>query len=91
HHAAWQTGQVLHRDLSENNLMVNRMEDGTSKGVLNDWDMATRIDSNTQDPGSSPQSRTGTLPFMACELLLNKPPPHFYRHDLESFVYILLW
>ncbi|TFK21745.1 hypothetical protein FA15DRAFT_549922, partial [Coprinopsis marcescibilis] len=91
HHVAWVTGKVLHRDLSENNLMVNRMKDGTAKGILNDWDMATRADTKNQVPRSSAQHRTGTLPFMACDLLAIEPPRHYYRHDLESFMYVLIW
>lgn len=41
----------------------------------------------------SPSSnhRTGTLPFMAKDLLVRDPPPHMYRHDLESFFYVLVW
>lgn len=36
--------------------------------------------------------RTGTVPFMALDLLVYKTPPqHLYRHDLESFFYILVW
>ncbi|EUC60699.1 hypothetical protein RSOL_361000, partial [Rhizoctonia solani AG-3 Rhs1AP] len=40
-------------------------------------------------PSSNP--RTGTLPFMAIDLLVEAPPPHLYRHDLESFFYVLVW
>ncbi|THH16404.1 hypothetical protein EUX98_g9302, partial [Antrodiella citrinella] len=36
--------------------------------------------------------RTGTGPFMAYELLSYHPPPaHLYRHDLESFFWVLAW
>ena len=34
----------------------------------------------------------GTAPFMALDLLLyNQPPTHLYRHDLESFYWVLVW
>lgn len=38
------------------------------------------------------QYRTGTGPFMACEML-NKGeiPLHIYRYDLESFFWLLAW
>ncbi|EPT00216.1 hypothetical protein FOMPIDRAFT_1050040 [Fomitopsis schrenkii] len=37
----------------------------------------------------TPRYRTGTGPFMAVDLLLERIPPiHKYRHDLESFFYV---
>ncbi|TEB28356.1 hypothetical protein FA13DRAFT_1794093 [Coprinellus micaceus] len=99
-HLAYRTGEVLHRDLSENNLMVLSMPDGTVKGVLNDWDMAMFI--RGADQHTPCRYATGTPPFMAMDLLqaaaLNLPEtedslssPHWFRHDLESLVYILIW
>ena len=39
-----------------------------------------------------PRDRTGTGPFMALDLLLYRQPPvHLYRHDLESFFWVLVW
>ncbi len=37
--------------------------------------------------------RTGTMPFMAVDLheSPSNPPPHLYRHDLESFFYVFLF
>ncbi|THH27423.1 hypothetical protein EUX98_g6754, partial [Antrodiella citrinella] len=36
--------------------------------------------------------RTGTGPFMACDLLrLGPTPRHLYRHDLESFFWVFVW
>ncbi|THH17571.1 hypothetical protein EUX98_g9103 [Antrodiella citrinella] len=36
--------------------------------------------------------RTGTGPFRSFELLCLSPPPaHLYRHDLESFFWVLAW
>ena len=40
HYQAYTVGKVLHRDLSENNLMFKR-KDGEVKGIVNDWDMAS--------------------------------------------------
>ncbi|KAH8077901.1 hypothetical protein BXZ70DRAFT_902050 [Cristinia sonorae] len=38
------------------------------------------------------RSRTGTGPFIALELLLcRNVPQHRYRHDLESFFWVLAW
>ncbi|KAI0929654.1 hypothetical protein AcW1_010341 [Taiwanofungus camphoratus] len=39
-----------------------------------------------------PRYRTGTGPFMALDLLAKgNPPLHRYRHDLESFFFVLVW
>lgn len=39
-----------------------------------------------------PRYRTGTGPFMACEMLgKGEVPPHIYRFDLESFFWLLAW
>ena len=60
-------------------------------GVLNDFDLAT-VDGESSPSGSE---RTGTVPFMALDLINPKNPPgsvrHEYRHDCESFVWTLLW
>ncbi|POG61764.1 hypothetical protein GLOIN_2v1426031, partial [Rhizophagus irregularis DAOM 181602=DAOM 197198] len=34
--------------------------------------------------------RTGTLPFMAIEILKHNAE-HTFQHDLESFFYVLCW
>ena len=60
-------------------------------GILNDWDMASQLTEKGEVPNSAALHRTGTLPFMARDLLRSPPPPHYYRHDLESFFYILIW
>jgi serine/threonine protein kinase len=91
HYHAYTTGKVLHRDLSENNLMFDQLDGETIKGILNDWDMASLLDDVGEVPISTARHRTGTIPFMAIDLLQAKPPIHLYRHDLESFFYILVW
>ncbi|KAF9502142.1 hypothetical protein BDN71DRAFT_1425877 [Pleurotus eryngii] len=85
HHIAARYGKVLHRDISENNLLWTN--DKRVVGVLNDWDLATPVDA----VGSSANHRTGTGPFMAYGLLGAEPPVHLHRHDLESLVYVLIW
>ncbi|KAJ3488274.1 hypothetical protein NLJ89_g11634 [Agrocybe chaxingu] len=66
------------------------------RGILNDFDLASELDTEGRVPASSANHRTGTLPFMAKDLLEDwptsvAPPTHHYRHDLESFFYILIW
>ena len=90
HYQAYTVGKVLHRDLSENNLMFQR-KDGKAKGIVNDWDMASILNDAGEVPTSAAKHRTGTIPFMARDLLVENPPPHLYRHDLESFFFVLVW
>jgi hypothetical protein len=70
--------------------MHDRKND-TAIGILNDWDMASLLDLLGDATLSTARHRTGTVPFMAMELLHKNPPAHLYRHDLESFFYILIW
>lgn len=91
HYHAYKTGKVLHRDLSENNLMLRRLKNGKIVGVLNDWDMSSRVDDTGSILPTITNHLIGTLPFMARQLLLTHAPKHMYRHDLESFFYILVW
>lgn len=49
-------------------------------------------DINQEGLAFEPRYRTGTGPFMAMDLLRpGLPPPHLYRHDLESLLYLLVY
>ncbi|TEB26048.1 hypothetical protein FA13DRAFT_1737700 [Coprinellus micaceus] len=89
-HLAYKLGGVLHRDVSEGNLMAKPLPDGTVAGVLNDWDMSQFVGDDGDDELSDPGRCTGTPPFMAIELLRG-PMRHYLRHDLESLFYLLIW
>ncbi|PPQ91416.1 hypothetical protein CVT25_014304 [Psilocybe cyanescens] len=118
HYHAYNTGRVLHRDVSENNLMIYQpgvtdqdpaqptteatkstdasKEPPLARGILNDFDMAAILNSDGKADQSGPSPHhhiTGTRPFMARDLLDPGFPkgPHFYRYELESFFYVLLW
>ncbi|KAJ7592398.1 hypothetical protein C8J56DRAFT_1161611 [Mycena floridula] len=89
HFLLWQRG-MQHGDISVNNIRYNPV---TQKGVLNDFDLALFI---PDQPSPLPRRRaTGTIPFMALELLdesgWSGEKRHLYRHDLESFAWVLLW
>jgi hypothetical protein len=88
HYQLWQNG-VCHRDLSPPNLMFREVH-GQNFGVLNDWDLSV-INEESPDVGE----HIATIPFLAADLLddsiwLRKVQVR-YRHDLESFVWILFW
>ncbi|TFY56161.1 hypothetical protein EVG20_g9035 [Dentipellis fragilis] len=91
HHVVKFKAGVLHRDLSTGNLMFNRDKRDQAYGILNDWDLCEEVDTDPKNHTATSRHRTGTLPFMAMELLSDKPPIHRYRHDLESFFWILIW
>ncbi|KAG2065053.1 hypothetical protein BDR04DRAFT_1109108 [Suillus decipiens] len=66
-------------------------KDGKRMGVLNDYDLSSLID----DRGPRGNERTGTVPFMALDLLTAEAQrgevKHLYRHDLESFMWVFIW
>ncbi|KAF9236381.1 hypothetical protein BU15DRAFT_31016, partial [Melanogaster broomeanus] len=92
HYALWNAG-IHHRDVSPANLMYYRRDDTnrTVVGVLNDYDLASLAN------GKSPlgNERTGTIPFMAIDLLepdgQDGKVKHLYRHDMESFIWVFVW
>ena len=61
------------------------------RGILNDFDLAHL----SEKPRPSNTKRTGTMPFMALDLLTEDAwdgkIPRLYRHDCESFAWVLLW
>ena len=71
--------------------MYYKTKDGTLMGVLNDYDLAS-LSTTTGPQGNE---RTGTVPFMALDLLTPEGQrgeiKHLYRHDLELFVWVLVW
>lgn len=86
HQSLYTDGKILHRDISENNIIITNPSyaDGF-KGMLIDLDLA-------KEQGKGPsgaRQRTGTMEFMAIEVLLGIS--HTYRHDLEAFFYVLIW
>ncbi|PQE34074.1 serine threonine- kinase sgk2 protein [Rutstroemia sp. NJR-2017a WRK4] len=86
HRSLLEDGKILHRDISENNIIITELPaEGDPKGRLIDLDLAKELDSIP----SGARHRTGTMQFMAIEVLEGNG--HTYRHDLESFFYVFLW
>ncbi|KAG1775864.1 hypothetical protein EV702DRAFT_1198772 [Suillus placidus] len=89
HITLWKEG-VYHRDVSPGNLMWYR-RNGKLIGVLIDYDLS----SLANIVGPQGNERTGTVPFMALDLLTAQAQrgevKHLYRHDLESFMWVFAW
>ncbi|KHN95316.1 serine/threonine-protein kinase Sgk2 [Metarhizium album ARSEF 1941] len=86
HQSLYTVGNILHRDISSNNIIITnpKTADGF-RGMLIDLDLA-----KVRDGGpSGARHQTGTMQFMAIQVL--RGVDHTYRHDLESFFYVLLW
>ncbi|KAL7268345.1 hypothetical protein RUND412_009035 [Rhizina undulata] len=90
HQSLYLTGNILHRDISINNVMIATLElewrDGF-KGNLVDLDMTVSTD--LAGDRKVAHHRTGTLEFMSLNVL--KGGKHTFRDDLESFFYVLLY
>ncbi|KAF6765432.1 hypothetical protein DFP72DRAFT_867826, partial [Ephemerocybe angulata] len=86
HAMFWSIG-IEQRDISAGNLMFNP-NDG--KPQLCDFDLA-----HTDLIRPAGYSNTGTRAFMALELLswlaMKGHVPRLYRHEIESFVAVLIW
>ncbi|KAH8929709.1 hypothetical protein BT69DRAFT_1199594, partial [Atractiella rhizophila] len=87
HEAAWESTNILHPDISSGNILIYdppSTPDGElveSRGLLIDWEMA-KVEH---------QMMQGTHPFIAPEPLSPDHIQHKPRHDLELFLYVLLW
>ncbi|THH04002.1 hypothetical protein EW145_g5837 [Phellinidium pouzarii] len=88
--------KVLHRDISINNvvLALSNPKDPKSRrrGSIIDFDLALDLNSMSGDVAKG--RRTGTLPFMALQMMVSENynnVPHAYYHDLESVLYVLCW
>ena len=86
HRSLLNEGRILHRDISENNVIITDAEgEGDPRGMLIDLDLAK----NLEDKPCGARYRTGAMQFIAIGVLEGKP--HTYRHDLESIFYVFLW
>ncbi|KAL2175530.1 uncharacterized protein P884DRAFT_286564 [Thermothelomyces heterothallicus CBS 202.75] len=82
HKSLRQKAGLLHRDISLNNLMIDK----DNRGFLIDLDLA--IDERRVGT-SGAKGKTGTWAFMAVGALRGEQ--HSFMHDLESFFWVLFW
>ncbi|OAQ59614.2 serine/threonine-protein kinase Sgk2 [Pochonia chlamydosporia 170] len=86
HKSLYFDAAILHQDVSAGNIIILDGENEESpRGILIDLDSAVQL---PVDSDIEPDI-TGTRPFMAIGVL--KEERHTFRHDLESFLYVLLW
>ncbi|KAF9245409.1 hypothetical protein BU15DRAFT_31663, partial [Melanogaster broomeanus] len=89
HYVLWKAG-MHHRNISCEHLMYYRF-DGNVIGILNDYDLAS-LTSSKHPLG---YEQTGTIPFMAIDLLdangRDGKVERLYRHDMESFIWVFIW
>jgi hypothetical protein len=66
-----------------------------STGILNDFDLAAIMKPGDANPPKTGHCPTGTAMFMSLDLLtadgVNGLVPRTYRHELESFAWVLLY
>ncbi|KUI71725.1 Serine/threonine-protein kinase PLK4 [Cytospora mali] len=84
-HRSLLDANLLHRDISMNNLMISE-EDPAHSSFLIDLDLA--VDMRRADTSGS-KGVTGTPAFTAIGALDGEP--HTFIHDLESFFWVLFW
>ncbi|TRM60831.1 hypothetical protein BD626DRAFT_406954 [Schizophyllum amplum] len=91
HGDLYERRDLLHCDISDNNVMIHQQAGSAlRRGILIDLDCAIKVCSVPDEPNQGFTSkRTGTVPFMACEVLWNYPKRGPW-HDLESFLYVLM-
>ena len=75
--------QVLYRDISVENIMLEEIEDD---GFLIDLDLAIEID---RKEALGVLSKTGTKVFMAIGALYGED--HSFTYNLELFFWVLFW
>ena len=87
----WKIG-IAHGDVSLSNMMYCE-QDGKKYGVLNDFDLAAIMSVCERTPKKQGFERTGTLPFMALDLLRypDGQISRWFRHDLESCMWCVVW
>ncbi|KAJ1718850.1 hypothetical protein LPJ53_006270, partial [Coemansia erecta] len=82
---------ILHRDVSDNNILFYEPKDGdcTVRGLLIDFDHAiVREDDQLSDQHIE---RSGTLPFMSVNNLAGNYDWCTSLDDWESIIYLMIW
>ncbi|KAI6097159.1 hypothetical protein F5141DRAFT_1255676 [Pisolithus sp. B1] len=87
HWKAYERARVLHRDVSVNNIRIDK----NGNGVLIDWELALFLDDESHVNVVRRHDRTGTWQFISAVLLMKPGRLHVLEDDIESFVHVLGW
>ncbi|KAL1741511.1 hypothetical protein HDZ31DRAFT_45279 [Schizophyllum fasciatum] len=95
HEELYDNCDTLHCDISDNNIMLRaRPGSRRRRGLLIDLDCAIRryVSNHSMFWPTNLRSMQGTTPFMACDILqFSHRVCHGPWHDLESFLYVLMF
>lgn len=76
----------------EEPLIVNQSQHERSEKTVREEEFQERLIDDQSDSKYKRKYLTGMVPFMALDLLASVPAPtHLYRHDLESFFWVLTY
>ncbi|KAJ2872008.1 hypothetical protein GGH93_004364 [Coemansia aciculifera] len=88
HNAIFKYCQILHRDISDNNILVVS-QNGIARGLLIDFDCA--LDTSIERTEPPRPEMTGTLPFMSINNLSESTVKRTILDDYESMLYLVCW
>ncbi|KAJ1841027.1 hypothetical protein LPJ70_004387, partial [Coemansia sp. RSA 2708] len=88
HAALYDECQILHRDISDNNILIVRPKSGGIHGMLIDFDCA--VDKSVTKRFTRPEC-SGSLPYMNVGNLERLPIPRTQLDDWESVIYLICW
>ncbi|SZF02648.1 unnamed protein product [Blumeria hordei] len=95
HRSLFMDAKILHRDVSINSIMLTDPAVTNGRyGLLIDLDLAISL--NDVKGNENTQTTSGTMEYIALGILeamiyeTDKGYKHTYRHDLESFFYVLV-
>ncbi|KAG6901083.1 hypothetical protein C0995_001118 [Termitomyces sp. Mi166 len=96
HAQAASSAKVLHRDISNGNIMFKWDKDNKDKvqGYLIDWDLSLDLALSRDGSPEAQPERTGTWQFLAIRLLEPNQGESVVQDridDVESFYHLLLW
>ncbi|KAL4252369.1 hypothetical protein ABKN59_004888 [Abortiporus biennis] len=93
HGRAWVDAEVIHRDVSPENILIDEDPEGgsrdTPEGFIHDWDLCKYKEELNAGPAQS--VRSGTWPFVSALLLYYPGKQHELSDDLESFIHVIHW
>lgn len=89
HWSAYKNAEVLHRDISDGNILITYQGD-EPRGILIDWDLCKTMGEIAEQKASN-TNRSGTWPFLSALRILYPRKPYEVADDIESFVHIYLW